>query len=395
MDAKLTLFRFQVPMLSAFEHAAAARDRTDNVVCALTLSDRVKGYGEAVPRAYVTGETVELCWSLLRDAAPRLPRLPEVGSGAEALAAARAWVAQLADLPNVVANATRCALELALLDALFRRLGEPMVPHLAKLAGHAKAPARPNLGYSLVAGKGVLADPARLRALAAQYGYTAVKAKVGFGLAKDLEHLHRVREVLGPEADLRVDANRALTYPQAAELMRALAPLGVKAIEDPLAGDTVAAMGEALRRLRGETGCEVVLDEPVRTVEEAQAAIAAQAVDVVNVRLSKCGGLLRGLDIAAACAAAGVGVQLGCQVGESAILSAAGRRFAEAVGNLRWLEGSNERLKYAKEHDLAVEELMYGPDAIGPALPGPGLGVTVREDRLAALSGAREELALP
>jgi muconate cycloisomerase len=90
--------------------------------------------------------------------------------------------------------------------------------------------------------------------------------------------------------------------------------------------------------------------------------------------------------------AAGLGYQLGCQVGETGILSAAGRHFASSVANIRYLEGSYER--YLVKERLTQEDLTFGRGGIAPALTGPGLGVEIDTSSLARVTVAEEHWTL-
>ena len=76
---------------------------------------------------------------------------------------------------------------------------------------------------------------------------------------------------------------------------------------------------------------------------QMERAVELGACDLFNLRLSKCGGFIPSLRLAQFARAHGLGCQLGCQVGETAILSAAGRHFAASVGGLRYVEGSYDR----------------------------------------------------
>jgi L-Ala-D/L-Glu epimerase len=379
-------------MRGSFEHAGAKRSHTDNVLCAVELDSGQWGYGEGVPRAPVTGETVEDSWRTLAEL-PAALLAQEVATWPQALLLADEVCAAIPDEPGRLRNATRAAIELSLLDALSCAFGEPLLPTLARRGGLTAPPEQPTLAYSLVVDPKLASDEGRLRALQDEYGYRAFKLKVGFGLEADLANLGRLRHFAGPSATIRMDANRGMAFPVAAALLERAQRLGVRAIEDPLEGESLEAMVKDLRRLRA-LGAEVILDEPVRTAQEAAQVIGEDAADLVNVRVSKCGGLLRAMDAALACREQGGGVQLGCQVGESAILSAAGRQFAMAVGDARYLEGSNERLKYLPEQFIAREDLTYGPGGEGAVLEGPGLGITVLPERLAQLSSARLERIL-
>jgi L-alanine-DL-glutamate epimerase-like enolase superfamily enzyme len=104
-------------------------------------------------------------------------------------------------------------------------------------------------------------------------------------------------------------------------------------------------------------------------------------VDGFNLRLSKNGGPARTLDIFNMAQKAGFVCQLGCQVGELGILSAAGRHFASTRPELIHLEGSLTRFFLAKDIiDENLSPLLFGE---APPLTGPGLSVTIRESVLA------------
>jgi L-alanine-DL-glutamate epimerase-like enolase superfamily enzyme len=87
----------------------------------------------------------------------------------------------------------------------------------------------------------------------------------------------------------------------------------------------------------------------------------------------------------------GVPCQLGAQVGESGVLTAAGRAFACAYPELLYREGAAGR--FLLEGDLTVEDTSFGEGGFAPALAGPGLGVTVEEERLARHSRALATVA--
>ena len=87
-------------------------------------------------------------------------------------------------------------------------------------------------------------------------------------------------------------------------------------------------------------------------------------------------------------ARAGLGYQLGCQVGETGILSAAGRHFATSVAGIRYREGSFDRLLVAER--LTTEDLTFGFGGWAPALRDPGLGVTIDRAALERVTVARE-----
>ncbi len=133
-----------------------------------------------------------------------------------------------------------------------------------------------------------------------------------------------------------------------------------------------------------------MLDESVCSLRDAELAIRHGWCDLFNIRLSKCGGVIPSLRLVQLARQHGLGCQLGCQVGETAILSAAGRHFATSVGGLRYLEGSYDR--YLVREWLSREDITIGWGGRAPALVGCGLGVTIEPQRLAAVAVRREML---
>jgi muconate cycloisomerase len=206
-------------------------------------------------------------------------------------------------------------------------------------------------------------------------GMSQVKVKAG--RPDDLSRLRRVRQTLGPEADLRLDVNGAWTVDQALTSIPELAEVGLSSVEQPVAKEDFAG----LARLRQGTGVRIVADESCCTADHARELIDLQAVDGLNLKLSKCGGFSRTLDIMALADRAGVFCQLGCQVGELGILSAAGRHLASARPDLAHREGCLTRFFLGR--DLIAEDLSPGPGGWVPAPQGPGLGVQVLEERIA------------
>ncbi len=131
-------------------------------------------------------------------------------------------------------------------------------------------------------------------------------------------------------------------------------------------------------------------DESLCSRVDAERAIADGTCDLFNLRLSKCGGYLASLELAHLARQHGLGYQLGCQVGETAILSAAGRHFATSVRDIRYLEGSYDRHLVAER--LSTEDITFGWGGWAPALTGPGLGVTIDQSALERIAVREERL---
>jgi muconate cycloisomerase len=183
----------------------------------------------------------------------------------------------------------------------------------------------------------------------------------------------------------RLDANEAWSAAEAAERIRALESADIASIEQPVAHEDVAA----LKKIRTEIDTPVMLDESLCSMMDARQAVDGEWCDLFNLRLSKCGGFLATLRLAEFAHQQGIGIQLGCQVGETGILSAAGRHFACTVAGLVALEGSYDRHLL---HDPFTSDMTFGRGGKAHKLTKPGLGVTVDTDKLDAATIQRRSL---
>ncbi len=212
-----------------------------------------------------------------------------------------------------------------------------------------------------------------------------VKIKVGDDLDGDLHALALLRRILGGGVDIRVDANCAWDADEALRAIEQMRPFRISAVEQPVPGPDL----DGLRAVTAATRELIVADESLRSVEEAEQLVETRACDAFNIRVSKCGGLLPSLRIARIGADAGIVLIVGAQVGESGILSAAGRHLAAAISP-RYVEGSGGSLLL--KGDLTVENVVPGRRGLARPYTRPGLGVRVDEEALHRYSRRVTEL---
>jgi L-alanine-DL-glutamate epimerase-like enolase superfamily enzyme len=368
--AELTAYHVRIPLVRPIQHASHRRTSTDNLVVRCVLDDHTEGFGEGVPREYVTGETIDSAIDLLRksDLASRLEPCRDFPA-----AAALAERFRLNPVPDddrdCRGNAARCAVELALLDAYGRHFSEPLAKVTQLLAPDLYEP-KDSIRYSGVitsarAGFKLFLVCMLMRA----YRFRQVKVKVGIAGHDDVYRLKKIRGRMQRNVDLRIDANEAWSAGEAVERIRALEPFGVSSVEQPVPHAEVAALAEVRRQVR----TPIMLDESLCGPIDAERAVAGQTCDLFNLRLSKCGGFIPSLRLAQLARRHGLSYQLGCQVGETALLSAAGRHFACSVAGPRFLEGSYDRHLVCEA--LGRRDITFGWGGRAPALTGPGLGV--------------------
>src|SRR5439155_10567854 len=114
--AELKAYHVRIPLRKPFKHASHTRTSTDNVLVRCVLDDGTVGFGEGVPRAYVTGETIDTALDLVTRSELRAQLEPcDNFSAAVALAERIRLAAIPGDERGCQGNAARCAVELALL----------------------------------------------------------------------------------------------------------------------------------------------------------------------------------------------------------------------------------------------------------------------------------------
>lgn len=372
---KVDIWHLQLTFLSPIKHNLAIHQGTENLVVKVTAEGPVVGYGEGVPRTFVTGETIPGSLNFLAETLTPAVLKKEFASPPRLLESLRDLFVQTAGENHPGAF---CALETALLDAAGHAWGMP-------LQGFFGPPDNANLVYSAVIPMAAPEQMARMLHLAKMMEMSFVKLKVGN--PDDLEVLKMAREILGWQVDLRVDANCAWSASEAIHRIREMQPYRLSAVEQPVAKKDF----EGLKAVSAAAGLPIIADESVCTEADARRLIDLKACHLFNVRLSKCGGPGAANRLRRLAAAAGLRCQLGCHVGETSILSAAGRQMASCGPPLVFLEGSFSPFLFAREP--VTRPLVFGPGGGAQRLMGPGLGIEVDDLTLADLAVSHLQFA--
>jgi L-alanine-DL-glutamate epimerase-like enolase superfamily enzyme len=209
----------------------------------------------------------------------------------ERLSASTAVLAIQSGEPGPIAQCI-AAIDIALWDLAARRANQP----LWRLLGGSDPTIK-------VYASGLNPDgPEILAAQRHAEGYNAFKLKVGFGAERDLANLRRLRERLGPEATLMVDANQAWTLEQARDMSSRLGDFSLQWLEEPMRADTPLA---AWRALAGASPVPLAAGENIAGHAAFDEAIEARVFAVVQPDMAKWGGFTGCLPVARRVMAAG------------------------------------------------------------------------------------------
>ncbi len=368
--ASVEVIPYALPFREPYVTARGRLDRREMVLLRLRSDDGLIGLGEAVPLSLRGGaslvEVVDELNALARsDVLQRMIENRDRGGEIDVL-----------DGDLTLSAPTSCAVLSALLDLTERRdfLGyssEGPGPRISmEVERHDPGPIPCNA--TLIAGEPAAVAEDALRWAAE--GFSTFKLKLGAG--EDVEQVRAVREAVGPQARIRIDANAAWDLDTARRRLNELEPFEIEFVEQP-----VERVEDAVR-LSWETCIPLAADEGIVSRADAEQAIMLGAYRLTGIKLSKVGGIAEGQAIAGLLHAY-VSSALDGPVG-----IAAGARLAQIVH----YEGANP---YAPRfaHGLATQRLFASTIASTECelqgemlhLPeGPGLGVEIDEQALAA-----------
>jgi muconate cycloisomerase len=362
----------ELPMKPSVGDDQAGGKTARNILVAAQDEDGNTGWGESCPRPDVTGESIESARDDLQQNI--LPGL--LGRKSDSLY--EVVTAMTGTLEGLQRNqhAAFCAAELAILDLVSRRMGVS--------AGEAIGPIRKGAVHygGVIPAKtrgGVKKYAARMRKL----GVGHVKISVGADLTDNLEFLDIARQILGDKVELRVNADGAWDADEAIRQLQAMSLYRLAGVEQPVPGDDLDGMA----RVTAAGIVPVIAAASLVTLDDARRLAKMNACDVFNIGISKCGGLINASRIHAMARSAGIGCQLGAASGETGILSAAGRQYATRNEGAKWCEGciENEWLAGA----ISEPDITATTGGLATALNGPGMGVTILEDRVAKYATTR------
>lgn len=363
---KINLYNLKIPFVRTIAHRLYARNATEAVVVVIQDNNDNQGMGEGTPRAYVTGETLEN--SLM---AARLISNAILGQALETVSDLNALLKAVGD-SNVADRhpAAWCAIETALLD-LWASLEDRPIYRLFDPSSNNRV-----LSYS-----GVIPFIDKKQVfltyvdLVRKLKLTSLKIKV-VDMDSGLAQLAIIRERLGSDIEVRVDANAAFSADAAIQFIHRARPVNLSAIEQPVPKNDL----EGLNKVSQHSEIPIIADESIYTSKGPFYLIDNDICHGLNIRLSSCGGFRKAYQIYQRARLKQMTIVVGAHVGETAILSFAGRNLAMICKDAKYLEGSFS--KYVIQEDLVEEDISFGSGGRVPLVNRPGLGIVIKHSAI-------------
>jgi L-alanine-DL-glutamate epimerase-like enolase superfamily enzyme len=368
---KVRVYQITLPFSGDFFHARSKASSARNIIVEI-IADKgeIRGYGEGAPRIHVTGESQQSA----AEGVKALVMSKEFPWDLESISEVWGFVESLS--VGKEHHSALCSVESALLDGLGRAENKPVSEYLPKDFVARK------VTYGATVPIGSEERVAQICRLIRSLGIDRLRLKMGKDFEQNQRCLRIVNSFFGQECDLRVDVNGGWTMALALKHLDLLVEHRVRVVEQPMMpGDP--NMGTVSAQLRAH-GIEVMADESACTLSEVEALTQQGWYSMTNVRLSKCGGFRNSLKSIDFLRKRGVPFQIGCQLGESGILSAAGRALCLANLDAAYYDGSYD--KFLLADNVTVEDVMFGPGGVAGPLEGSGLGTEVDNGKLGRMS---------
>jgi len=371
--SQIVLYDISIPFKYPVQTFQIKQKEARNIVLEITWENGIKSYGEGVPKKYLTNESTS---TIVKDIKKFSSKIFQ--SNINNIADIQKLLKELRTLPSKVEenrkrNAAICSLDIALIDALSQKMRIKAKNLLSALLNN--SPYQKPILYAVVL---PLVSDEMLETYIyylKQFKFEQLKVKLGLSNEADINRIEKVRAVWGKNVDLRVDINSGWDGENLLRMAKKMEKYNISYIEDPLPVKDITE----LEYLRKEISQKIIVDDFASCRSNVEKIIDRKLCSLVNIKISKCGGLLSSLDIYSLLKKNKVDALMGCQIGESGILEAAGRIFATATGDLKYCEGSVSDY-YLQENILPG--ISVGEDCLGGHISKMGLGGTVNKEVL-------------
>tara|TARA_B110000037_G_scaffold25642_1_gene30029 strand:- start:1247 stop:2362 length:1116 start_codon:yes stop_codon:yes gene_type:complete len=314
---KIEIFKLNVEIKIPIKILLGGSDSAENLAIKITTDTGIVGWGESSPCAVITGDSQDTNYAIAQTIA-------RIIKSKDALAIE----SRMQDINSVTVgdSSVRSAFDMALYDIAAKAANMPLYQFL----GGELRELRTDLTIGI---KDTVAETLAQAKSIMEAGFNAIKLKVGRPGLEDVPHVRAVRELVGLDMSLKMDSNQGWDYPTAFANIHEMADLNLQYAEQPIE----AWNHEGLARLRTKVNLPICADESVFDHRDALKLVKMEAVDYLNIKLGKAGGIHTGLKINAIAEAAGMKCMIGC-FAESRLGLSAAAHLAMARPNISFID---------------------------------------------------------
>lgn len=293
---EVRLGKISVPLRTPFKTALRTVTSVEDVIVEIHTDDGRIGYGEAPPTGAITGDTTLAIIGAIQDHIGKSLLGMDVDDFEDLMQKLQ---------KSIVGNTSaKAAVDMALWDLYGQKYGIPVY----KLMGGARKNITTDITISVNDPETMVKDSL----IALNRGYDCLKMKVGINPEMDVARLKAVRQAVGNDVTIRIDANQAWTPKQAVKILNAMQEQGlqIELVEQPVPAHDL----EGMKYVTERSYVPVLADESLYSPADAATILHMGAADLLNIKLMKCGGLYNALKICTLAEVYGVECMIGCML---------------------------------------------------------------------------------
>src|SRR5258706_14511288 len=285
------LYKLSIPLKEPFITSLGRDDNAENVLVKITTGQGITGFGECSPYMPINGESQDTCFIVGQYFA-------KIFKGKNALDIEE----RIIEMDKLIYGNTsiKSAFDMALYDIAAQNAGLPLYKFLG---GENNKTIITDYTVSIGEIHKMVADAIKIKS----EGYPAIKVKLGQDGKKDVQRIKAIREAIGNEIPLRIDANQGWGFEEAVETLKALGKYNIQHCEEPIPRWDYMN----LPKLKKESPIPIMADESCSDEHDAERLINIKACDYFNIKLGKSGGIFRALKMVKLAEANNIHLQIG------------------------------------------------------------------------------------
>ncbi len=304
---QVELYKLSIPLKEPFTTSLGTDYSAENVLIKIITDEGITGFGECSPYMPINGESQDTCFIVGQYFARAL-----IGKDPLQIEACISLMDKI-----IYGNSSiKSAFDIALYDISSQQAGIPLYKFIG---GENNKTIITDYTVSIGEPQKMALDAIKIKA----EGYPAIKIKLGKNGKTDVERIKAIREAVGNEIPLRIDANQGWEVEEAIETLQALAVYDIQHCEEPIARWNFMRLPE----VKKASPIPIMAEESCSDEHDAERLIQINACDYFNIKLGKSGGIFKALKMARMAEAANIHLQVGAMV-ESRLAMTAFAHFA-------------------------------------------------------------------
>lgn len=350
---RIELHKISIPLKDPFVISLGTLYNADNIVVIIHTADGILGWGECSPFMSINGESADTGIVVGK-------YFEKLWLGKNALEIET----RMNELDTLIFgnNSIKSAFDMALYDIAAQYAGKPLYQYLG---GHKNKTIYTDYTVSVGDASQMVTDALKIK----EAGFPVIKVKIGKGGPADVERIKAIRDAVGYEIPIRVDANQGWHLDEAIETLIALEPFNIQHCEEPL--PRWAFM--QLPKLKELSPIPIMCDETCCDPNDVKRLIDLKACDRINIKLGKSGGIFKALKMIRLAETAGLEIQIGAFL-ESRIAMTAFAHLALCSNNIVYFD-FDTALMFSK--DPVNGGIVYTDNGIIEVPDVPGIGATL------------------